>query len=150
MFGIVIFEILVGRNTPSLGGTFGQIFRPQHIDIVIRCIPLITEYFPQNIFHRIFSTEYFPQNIFHRIFSTEYFPQNIFHRIFSASLRARIVVYNVYQPQHQMGYMPRPCPNMARKFGIFKLSQKLVTIVLNRKLLVSCVQLSSYIKNELD
>ena len=28
MFGIIIFEILVGRNTPSIGETFGEIVRP--------------------------------------------------------------------------------------------------------------------------
>ena len=40
-------------------------------------------------------------------------------------------------PLRQMGYMPQPCPNMTRKFGIFKFSQKVFTMVLNRKLLVS-------------
>ena len=54
LFGISIFEILVFRNTPSIGGTFGEIFRPP-------C---------------------------------------------------------------QTGYMPRPCPNMARKFGIFLIYSK--------------------------
>ena len=33
----------------------------------------------------------------------------------------------------QMVYVPRPCPNMARKYGI--LSPKVVIMVLNRKLL---------------
>ena len=61
MFGISIFEILVGRNTPSIGETFGEI-----------CIPL-----------------------------------------------------------RQTGYMPRPCQNIARKFGIFKFSQNVVTVVLS-------------------
>ena len=37
----------------------------------------------------------------------------------------------------QIDYMPRPCPNMARKFGIFEFSQKVVAMILNRKLLVS-------------
>ena len=28
LFWIMVFEILVGRNTPSIGETFGEIFRP--------------------------------------------------------------------------------------------------------------------------
>ena len=27
IFGIIVFEMLVGRNTPSIGETFGSIFR---------------------------------------------------------------------------------------------------------------------------
>ena len=36
-----------------------------------------------------------------------------------------------------MGYVPRPCPNMARKYDILNSSPKVITSVLNRKLLVS-------------
>ena len=63
----MIFEILVGRNSPSIGETFAEIF---------------------------------------------------------GTLR-------------QMGYVPHPCPNIARKYGIFNFSAKVVIMVLNRKLLVS-------------
>ena len=63
----MIFEILVGRNTPSIGETFGEIFRPLH----------------------------------------------------------------------QMDCVPRPCPNMGRKIDIFDFRPKVVTMVLNWKLLVS-------------
>ena len=72
---MMIFEILVGRNTPSIGETFAEIFGP---------------------------------------------------------LR-------------QMGYVPRPCPNMARKFGIFNFSPNVVNMVPNRKLLVSWSPECSYI-----
>ena len=61
LFGIITFEVLVGRNTLSIGETFAEIFR------LLR----------------------------------------------------------------QMGYEPRLCPNMARKFGIFNFSPKVVTMVLN-------------------
>ena len=43
----------------------------------------------------------------------------------------------IFGPLRQIGYVPRPCPNRAQKFGIFNFSPKVVTLVLNRKLLVS-------------
>ena len=70
LFGIMIFEILLGRNTPSIGETFAEIFDP----------------------------------------CAKY-------------------------------------PNMARKFGILNFSPKVVTMVLNQKLLVCRVQL--YKKNQI-
>ena len=45
-----------------------------------------------------------------------------------------------------MGYVPHPCPNMARKYGIFNFSAKVVMMVLNWKLLVSWVQLYKEIR----
>ena len=43
----------------------------------------------------------------------------------------------IFRSPLQIGYMPRPCPNMARKLGIFISSPKVVTIILNRKVFVS-------------
>ena len=34
----------------------------------------------------------------------------------------------ICEPLRQMGYVPRPCPNMARNHGIFNFSPKVVTI----------------------
>ena len=45
----------------------------------------------------------------------------------------------IFGPLRQIGYVPRPSPNMARKYGGFNFSPKVVIIVLNRKLLVSLV-----------
>ena len=45
-------------------------------------------------------------------------------------------------PLRQMDYVPRSRPNMARKFGILNFSRKLLTMALNRKLLVFWVQIN--------
>ena len=47
----------------------------------------------------------------------------------------RETVAEMFGPLRQMGYVPRPCPNMARKYGIFNFSPKIVIMVLNLGLL---------------
>ena len=44
-----------------------------------------------------------------------------------------IMIFEKYPIYSQMGYVPRQCPNMDRKYGVLNFSLNVVNLVLNRK-----------------